>query len=69
MVHSHYEYHFFECSLAFNQIDIGAFAVRNDVGKNIILGKEYAADGYFVEKVMQAYQDYVKIDKVLYVHN
>jgi glycosyltransferase involved in cell wall biosynthesis len=69
MVHSHYDYQFFKCSPRFNQIDIGAFAIRNDVGKNIILGKEYAADGYFIEKVIQSYQDHIKIDKVLYVHN
>jgi hypothetical protein len=71
MVHSHYEYHYFECQLIYNQIDMGAFAVRNDIAKNIKLGKEYAADGHFVEKVKDTYQrdGFVKIDKVLYVHN
>ena len=71
MVHSHYNYNFFKCFLKFNQIDIGAFAVRNDIAKKVELGKEYAADGYFIEKVINEYKNeiYIKIDKVLYVHN
>lgn len=71
MVHSHYDYSYFKCSPAFNQIDMGAFATRTDLAKQIPLGKEYAADGLFVEnfKHMFPNERIVKINKVLFVHN
>lgn len=71
MVHSHYDYSYFVCSAGFNQIDIGAFATRNDLAKQIKLTSDYAADGLFVEEYKKKFptQTIVKIKKVLYVHN
>jgi hypothetical protein len=71
MIHSHYEYSFFKCSLGMNQIDMGAFATRTDIAKSIELSKTYAADGFFIEDFKKAYPKAtaVKIDKVLFVHN
>ena len=71
MVHSHYNYSYFKCSPAFNQIDIGAFATRTDLAQQIKLGTHYAADGTFVEDFKKKFpkEEIVKINKVLYVHN
>jgi hypothetical protein len=71
MVHSHYDYKYFKTSPGFNQIDIGAFATRCDLAKQIKLPTTYAADGEFVEMFKYRFADVpiVKIDKVLYVHN
>lgn len=71
MVHSHYEYQFFKCSLRYNQIDMGAFATRRDIAQSINLGTSYAADGLFIEQYIKNYpeQQSVKINKVLFVHN
>jgi hypothetical protein len=71
MIHSHYDYRFFECRLANHHIDMGAFATRKDIAHEIDLGTEYAADGIFVEKFKDRYRNvpFVKINKVLFVHN
>jgi glycosyltransferase involved in cell wall biosynthesis len=71
MVHSHYDYRFFECRFANHHIDMGAFATRKDIAHEIDLGTEYAADGIFVEKVKSRYANelFIRIDKVLFVHN
>ncbi len=71
MVHSHYGYNFFKCQLGNNQIDMGAFATRNDLAKQITLGKEYDADGRFVVKYLEKFslKTTYKINKVLFVHN
>ncbi len=71
MVHSHYEYQYFECRLAYNQIDMGAFATRRDIAQSIRLGNEYAADGIFVNEYINKYpiETIYKISKVLFVHN
>lgn len=71
MVHSHYDYQLFRCTVGFNQIDIGAFATRSDIAATIQLPTSYAADGEFVEIYKQRYPEELnlKIDKVLYVHN
>jgi hypothetical protein len=71
MVHSHYDYQLFICSPGFNQIDIGAFATRSDLAKQIKLNTSYAADGEFVEEFKLKFpsEKIVKINKVLYVHN
>jgi hypothetical protein len=71
MVHSHYSYHYFECKPFINQIDIGAFAIRNDFAKQIKLGTMYAADGFFIQEYIGKFPDEkkIKINKVLYVHN
>lgn len=71
MIHSHYDYQFFKCNLAFNQIDMGAFATRADVAKKIKLSTTYAADGFYIEDFKTAYPDatHIKINKVLFVHN
>lgn len=71
MVHSHYDYHYFQCTPAYNQIDMGAFATRTDLAQQLPLGTEYAADGLYVEnfKHMFPNEKITKIPKVLYVHN
>lgn len=71
MVHSHYDYQYFKCEPAFNQIDMGAFATRRDLAQQIALGKEYAADGLFIENFKHIFpnEKIVKINKILFVHN
>jgi hypothetical protein len=71
MVHSHYDYSYFKCSPGFNQIDMGAFATRNDLAQQIVLNTSYAADGEYVEefKIKFPQENIIKIPKVLYVHN
>ena len=71
MVHSHYNYDFFRCSPGFNAIDMGAFATRSDLAKQIKLNTSYAADGEFVEEFKQRFpnEKIVKINHVLFVHN
>lgn len=71
MVHSHYDYHYFKCSPAYNQIDIGSFATRVDIAHQIKLNTSYAADGEFVEEYKRRFlsENIVKIEKILYVHN
>jgi hypothetical protein len=71
MIHSHYNYAFFDCRVAFNHIDMGAFATRNDIAKSIKLSTIYAADGVFVDDINRLYSNAkkIKIDKVLFVHN
>jgi len=71
MVHSHYDYAYFNCRPATGQIDMGAFATRRDLAQQIKLGVDYAADGGFVEnfKTMFPAENIIKIEKVLFVHN
>ena len=71
MVHSSFDYQYFKCTPGNGQIDIGAFAVRTDLCKQVPLGRDYAADGQFVEdyKKMFPHEKMVKINKILYVHN
>lgn len=71
MIHSHYDYSFFDCNLGMNQIDMGAFATRVDIAKNIELSTTYAADGFYIEDYKIKYPQAVsiKINKVLFVHN
>jgi glycosyltransferase involved in cell wall biosynthesis len=71
MVHSHFDYQFFDCKLGNNQIDMGAFATRNDIAKQIELGKRYDADGYFIMDYLQRFpkEENIKIEKILFVHN
>lgn len=71
MVHSHYQYSYFECSPIMERIDMGAFATRRDVAQQIPLGVSYAADGHFVNKIKELFPEepLPKIEKVLFVHN
>lgn len=71
MIHSHYQYSYFECSPAMEKIDMGAFATRRDIAQQIPLGTRYAADGHFIETLKEKFPDeeLVKIEKVLFVHN
>lgn len=71
MVHSHYHYQYFKCTPAYNQIDMGAFATRTDLAKQIKLNTSYAADGEFVRdfNAKFPFEKKVKIEKVLFVHN
>lgn len=71
MVHSHYDYHYFKCFPAFNQIDMGAFATRRDLAQSIKLNTTYAADGEYVRDFNNLYpgESKVYIPKVLFVHN
>jgi glycosyltransferase involved in cell wall biosynthesis len=71
MVHSHYRYSYFKCAPHIQQIDMGAFATRQDLAKSIALNTTFAADGEFVEafKLTYPFEWIVKIQKVLFVHN
>jgi len=71
MVHSHYDYTYFKCYPAYNQIDMGAFATRKDIAHSIKLNTSYAADGEYIESIKNQYplETLFKIDKVLFVHN
>lgn len=71
MVHSHYEYSYFKCELHTHQIDMGAFATRSDLAKQIKLKTNFAADGDYVEdyKKTFAFVETQKIDKILFIHN
>lgn len=71
MVHSHFDYQFFDCRLGNNQIDMGAFATRSDIAKQIQLGKRYDADGYYIVEYLQRFprEQNLKIEKVLFIHN
>lgn len=71
MVHSHAGYQYFPCTPKINLIDMGAFATRNDLAKKTKLGKEFAADGYFIENIWKNHsrEKFFKIKKVLFVHN
>jgi len=71
MVHSHYDYAYFKCKLASGQIDMGAFATRRDLAKQIHLGVRYDADGWFINQFNEKFPNEVvkKINKVLFVHN
>lgn len=71
MVHSHYDYSYFKCAPAFNQIDMGAFATRKDIAHSIKLNTTYAADGEYIESIKHKFptEEMIKINKVLFVHN
>lgn len=71
MVHNHYQYSYFQCSLVLGRIDMGAFATRRDIAQQIKLGTSYAADGHFISEFNERFPDEkrVKIEKVLFVHN
>ncbi len=71
MVHSHYNYAFFQCQPAYNQIDMGAFATRSDLAKQIKLNTSYAADGEYVRDFNEKFpqEQKIKINKCLFVHN
>lgn len=71
MVHSHYGYCHFKCAPSFNQIDMGAFATRTDLAKQIKLGTTFAADGTYVEDFKKKFPNerIEKINKILFVHN
>lgn len=71
MIHSHYGYTLFKTSPYMNQIDMGAFAFKTEMGKQIDLTTAYAADGIFVNDFHVKFPEakYQKIDRVLFVHN
>ena len=71
MIHSHYNYSYFKCEPHTHQIDMGAFATRSDLAKQIKLKTNFAADGDYVEdfKKILPLAKIKKIDKVLFVHN
>lgn len=71
MIHSHYEYKLFRCTPSTGQIDMGAFATRADLAKQIHLTSKFDADGDFIEEFKRKFssEKKVKIDKVLFVHN
>lgn len=71
MIHSHYKYTWFNCKLGLNQIDMGAFATRNDIIKKINIKTRFAADGEFIREFMTRFRNEktVKINKTLFIHN
>jgi len=71
MVHSHFNYSYFKCHPAHGYIDMGAFATRTELAKQIPLTTNYAADGDFIEDFKKKFpnEQMVKINKVLFTHN
>jgi glycosyltransferase involved in cell wall biosynthesis len=71
MVHSHFNYQVLNCYPSINHIDMGAFATRTDLAKQINLNTSFAADGEFVEDFKRKFPDerIVKINKILFIHN
>jgi len=71
MVHSHYDYQYFNCKPAYNQIDMGAFATRRDLAQQIPLNVSFAADGEYVRDFNTKFpqEQKIKINKTLFVHN
>ena len=71
LLHSHYDYKVFSTKPMINHIDMGAFIVKTKVARKVgFTDHSFAADGIFVEKLMQV--DGLKrgkIKKVLFVHN
>jgi len=71
IIHSHYGYTLFKTSPYMNQIDMGAFAFKTELGKQLDLTTAYAADGIFVNEFHTRFPQarYQKIENVLFVHN
>ncbi len=71
MVHSHYNYQFFQCRPHTHQIDMGAFATRRDLAQTIRLGTRMQADGDYVEEFNIKFprEQKTKINKILFIHN
>jgi hypothetical protein len=71
MIHSHFNYQPFKCVPAGGQIDMGAFATRTDLAKQIPLTTKFDADGQFVEDFKKKFpnEQSIKINKTLFVHN
>ena len=71
MVHSHGGYCFFDSVPCIGRIDMGSFATRIDLAKQIPLGTKYAADGYFIEAFKKTFpeEQQLKINHCLFVHN
>lgn len=71
MVHSHFDYKCFASVPAHGRIDMGAFATRTDLAKQIKLNTGFAADGDFVEDFNKKFpkEQKVHIKKTLFVHN
>lgn len=71
MVHSHYNYQYFKCTPSTGQIDMGAFATRTDLAKQIPLTTKFDADGQFIEDFKKKFpkEQKIKIDKILFIHN
>lgn len=79
MLHNHNTehtapYRYFDTKPQINYIDIGNFATRNTMAKQISFNKgSYGADGEFVEKYIKEFckqsNNIKKINQALYVHN
>lgn len=72
MVHNNYNYQPIKCSVSYAKIDIGNFMSKTDYAKTIELDTtDYNADWKWIEKYISKYKynNVIKIDKVLYVHN
>lgn len=55
---------------AFQKIDIAQMLIHRDIFNEFSFTADYAADGYFIEKVVEKYADaFVWIDKVLSYYN
>ena len=71
MMHSHFNYQYFQCTPFSGQIDMGAFATKTSLAKQIPLTTKFDADGQFVEDFKRKFpnEEKVKINKVMFVHN
>lgn len=72
MVHNYFQYSAFYCRLQTWQIDMGAFALRNDIAKQLhLITSKIDADGELIEEYKKKFpnEKSIKIEKILYVHN
>ena len=71
MIHSHFMYQYFQCLPFSGQIDMGAFATKTSLAKQIPLTTKFDADGQFVEDFKKKFpnEEIKKIKKTLFVHN
>lgn len=72
MIHSFFDYSFFNCQPSLYNIDMGAFAIKTSLAKQITFNQTVAhSDGLFVEDFKKSFPDakMTKINKVLFIHN
>lgn len=71
MIHNGYNYKPFTTRVSDGYIDMGAFATRIDLAKQIDLSKSYSADSKYVKQFIKKFpnEKIIKIGKILFVHN
>jgi hypothetical protein len=73
MVHDHKRYQVIDSKIERKFIDIGNFISKTELAKTIgFKYRDYGADWYYINAYHNKYKnkyDFIKIDKILYVHN